>query len=294
MGTRWSEHIRSSGGQAMTPVYEDDPHRDYNLRPRETGASHAGATHVESHAHAETQPSWHDDNGWRSEGSSESSFHSGHHDSGWTLEHEPHDSDPWRESDPWVTPSPSPTPSSEDRPASPSGFGQIPFISQLTPEGWEERYFNARMNCGPAVMAMLARAVGLGQDMTDAELILMLAEVGGTDKEKGTVVRGITMMAEQLGFNADPRSGADLEQLNQDLDAGRPVVALGDSFELPWSSDGSRTAGHYILVIGRTGDGQYIVLDPMGQAGQRTVSPETLRRFITEHPVGGAQIAISR
>src|SRR5262245_53580140 len=49
--------------------------------------------------------------------------------------------------------------------------GTDPKISQFHPAGEDANYTNAEMNCGPAVGAMVARGMGYGKNMTDAQLI---------------------------------------------------------------------------------------------------------------------------
>src|SRR5687768_4843318 len=85
-----------------------------------------------------------------------------------------------------------------------------PKISQLEPAGKTSAYSNGPSNCGPTCGAMIARATGYGESMTDAELISHLGRIGKTDKE-GTPMNGLIAMGLEMGISgAIHGPGADL------------------------------------------------------------------------------------
>ena len=69
-------------------------------------------------------------------------------------------------------------------------------------------------------MAMVARAFGYGEGMTDAQLILDLGRKGGTSAN-GTDVGGIARMADAIGLQSETRGpGAQVDWIAQALAAG--------------------------------------------------------------------------
>jgi hypothetical protein len=68
-------------------------------------------------------------------------------------------------------------------------------INQLQPKGADENYKNALFNCGPAVVAMLARDHGKMKDLNDAELISQLGS--GLVTDKGATPEGLAQMMER-------------------------------------------------------------------------------------------------
>jgi len=170
--------------------------------------------------------------------------------------------------------------------------GKAPYINQYNPAGAANGYVNGDANCGPASMAMIARAFGMGGTMSDAQLINYLGGKGGTTSD-GTNVNGISAMAQTLGLGAETRGGADTAWIAEQIKAGKMVVANGDYYAMAPHADPAKvgTGGHYVSVVGMDANGNFIVNDPADK-NVGTVSPEALARFIRGNRNGGYQIAV--
>ncbi len=159
----------------------------------------------------------------------------------------------------------------------PAVTGNTPYVNQYSPAGKEQGYTNGGSNCGPASMAMVARAAGYGNDLSDAKLISHLGGIGHTTAA-GTGVNGIAAMAQAMGLNAQTRGpGAQVDWIAAELRAGRKVVANGD----------------YVLVYGIDGNGRFLVHDPADRR-VTSVSAAELDTFIRSNPNGGYQISVGR
>ncbi|WP_257453300.1 C39 family peptidase [Archangium lipolyticum] len=167
----------------------------------------------------------------------------------------------------------------------------VPYINQLSPTGADGSYTNGAMNCGPASMAMLAREMGYGAGMTDAQLINHLGQIGGTNSSEGTNVNGIVAMANAMGKNAQINQGTNVSWMADQLRQGKQVVALGDFHAMPPHQDEGRTSGHFVTVTGMDANGNFLVRDP-ADPNVRAVSPEQMAHFLGSHPAGGHQVAI--
>jgi hypothetical protein len=176
-------------------------------------------------------------------------------------------------------------------PSQSAAHGQAPYINQYSPSGAAQGYSNGPANCGPTSMAMIARAFGYGQGMSDAKLINHLGSMGGTNGE-GTGINGIVAMAHGIGKGAQVKGpGANTDWIRQQLEAGKLVVANGDYFAMPGHHGKVGTAGHYVAVVGIAGDGNFLVHDPADR-GISEVSASGLARFIDGNANGGYQIAV--
>ena len=166
----------------------------------------------------------------------------------------------------------------------------VPFISQYRPAGAENGYANGAANCGPASMAMIARSMGFGKGMTDAQLITFLGQAGDTNAE-GTSVAGIVAMAQAMGSFAQMKAGSDVSWVAEQLQAGKKVVANGDYYAMPPHQDESRTSGHYLDVVGMDKTGNFLVQDP-ADGNAKTLTPEQLQHFMSSNTNGGYAVAI--
>ncbi len=173
----------------------------------------------------------------------------------------------------------------------PTSGTQPPFISQYRPDGAERGYYNGPANCGPTSMAMVARAMGYGQGMTDAQLINHLGQKGGTSGN-GTNVNGIVQMAQAMGKQGQIRGpGANVDWIREQLQQGKQVVANGDYYAMPPHRNDAKTSGHYVLVYGMDAQGRFLVHDPADQ-NVKSVSAQELGYFINQNPNGGWQISV--
>jgi hypothetical protein len=174
---------------------------------------------------------------------------------------------------------------------------QVPWISQLNPSGSEFGYSNATANCGPASVAMIARAKGWGAGLTDAQLINQLGAIGGTTAD-GTSINGIAAMAQAMGQKAEinglPEVGAQgmLSWIDSSLAAGKKIVANGDFYSEPGRDSGQGPSGHYIDVVGKDESGNYKIRDPWSKE-VTTMTPDQLVNFLKNNPVNhGYAVAI--
>jgi hypothetical protein len=174
---------------------------------------------------------------------------------------------------------------------------QVPWISQLNPAGSEFGYSNATANCGPASMAMIARANGWGTGLSDAQLINQLGAIGGTTAD-GTSINGIAAMAQAMGQKAEinglPEVGAQgmLNWIDSSLAAGKSIVANGDFYSEPGRDSSQGPSGHYIDVVGKDESGNYKIRDPWSKE-ITTMSPQQLTTFLQNNPVNhGYAVAI--
>ena len=174
-------------------------------------------------------------------------------------------------------------------------------IAQRNPQGLDQAYVDATggylgdtfypgvAQCGPTSLATVARAFGWGEGQTDAQLIMTLGGIIGTDPVNGT---GAWAMAEgvnaynasnpdsALPFDATWCPGADLATIDATLAAGGMVVANGNYNAI---HGGSYDAGHFVAVVGKDADGNYLVMDPWSEGGPEVYTPEMMTTFIAEH-----------
>jgi Peptidase_C39 like family len=171
--------------------------------------------------------------------------------------------------------------------------GKVPLINQLAPAGNDGSYFNAQANCGPTSMAMVARAVGYGSHLTDAQLIMDMYNKCGTQGGNGTPVDGIRQGANAIGLDATTYySSAGVEKMAEEVRNGKMVVANGDYYALPapgrWNNaDG----GHYVVVTGMDAGGSFLVNDPAGGL-KLTLTPQQMAQYLRENPNGGYFTAV--
>ena len=163
----------------------------------------------------------------------------------------------------------------------------LPFVDQYNPVGKDGSYLNGDMNCGPALLASIAKSRGQTGGLTDAQLITQLGKTAGTTAE-GTSGNGMIAGLADLGMQTTARAGSDLNWINSQLAQGHDVLANGDFYSVPGRIDPNQVAGHYIAVTG-VNNGIYSVTDPAG--GSISMTAAQLDAFIKSHPQGGFTIA---
>ena len=132
---------------------------------------------------------------------------------------------------------------------------------------------------------MLARAYGQKNGLTDRQLIKRAADAGGPTLKGGTGIGGMVRIGEWLDLPT--RSNAhrpnQVRAARRQVKHGYTVVALGDSYALPWRWNPKKHEGHFIVLTEMTQRGRFQVRDPADKAepnGPRTLTPLQLRRFI--------------
>ncbi|HEY8206728.1 MAG TPA: hypothetical protein VIG99_04555 [Myxococcaceae bacterium] len=146
------------------------------------------------------------------------------------------------------------------------------------------------MNCGPAAGAMIGRACGYGEGLSDVQLVEKLADIGLTD-ESGTTGNGMIAIYEEMGLETAAIPGVDMSWINSQLAAGHYVTALGDYYAVPGRVDDSQSAGHYMDVTAYEAATQaqaarYSVADPANEA-LKYLSIMELKSFVNSAPNGG-------
>ncbi len=171
--------------------------------------------------------------------------------------------------------------------------GKVPLINQLAPSGNDGSYFNGQANCGPTSMAMVARAVGYGSHLTDAQLVMDMYRKCGTQGGDGTPVDGIRQGANAIGLDATTyRSSAGVEKMAEEIRNGKMVVANGDYYALPAPGRINNTnGGHYVVVTGMDDAGNFLVNDPAGGL-KLTLTPQQMAQYLRENPNGGYFTAV--
>jgi hypothetical protein len=167
--------------------------------------------------------------------------------------------------------------------------GKDVWVSQLEPTGKDTSYSNGEQNCAPAVAAMVARSAGYGKDLTDAQLITHLGQVGGTT-DQGTSGNGVIAMYNQMGMDTSAVAGANLDWMKAELNAGHHVNVLGDFYEVPGRVDSTQSAGHYLNVTGMTLGGNFLVKDPWDPTITEMTAAQ-MQNFIASGPQGGFAIS---
>src|SRR5262249_11531612 len=139
----------------------------------------------------------------------------------------------------------------------------VPFVDQYRPQGRDPSY-NGSENCGPAVLTGIAKGRGLTDGLTDAAMLMLLAEVAGTT-DIGTTGNGMVAGLDFLGLGHDAIPGCDLDWIDDELAAGHDIIAAGDFYSVPERWDPTKVSGHYIAVTGVRDDwSEYTVMDPAG------------------------------
>lgn len=174
--------------------------------------------------------------------------------------------------------------------------GRVPEINQNNPVGNDGNYWNGSSNCGPASLAMIARAVGYRGDLDDADLVMNLYRLANTDGDNGTGVPNMEAALQKMGLQTETSwHSANVDKMAAQLEAGNMIVANGDFYALgvPGRANSS-DAGHYIVVEGMDGNGNFIINEPW-DGRQYSVSRGQMQQFLLEWPgargVGGNWIA---
>jgi hypothetical protein len=162
---------------------------------------------------------------------------------------------------------------------------RTPLISQRFPKGRTAKY-HGESRCGPANMAMVARAFHRRPRLSDAALIVTLDRLDDGIENHATSPEGILRMAAALRLRAKIHPGFDDRWVRRVLDRGGLVLALGRPRYL--SPTEAHTGGHFVSIVGVAKDGELVVNDPYGrkQAKRYRVTPKMMESFVRHKPNG--------
>lgn len=166
------------------------------------------------------------------------------------------------------------------------GWRPIHHINQLRPEGADKNYVNGAFNCGPAVVAMMARGHGRMDDLNDAQLVQQLGQ--GIVSREGTTPEGIAQMMARadVPLAGDALGAGYAEKDVQDhLRQGHKLIAQVRSSNPRSQEDSS----HYVVVEGMTRDGNYVISDPLAKRPY-VVKPEVLKEAVLKAPPDGGML----
>jgi hypothetical protein len=163
------------------------------------------------------------------------------------------------------------------------GWDNIPQINQLHPSGAGMGYDGSK-DCAPAVVAMLARAMGGGGNLSDAALIKQLGQ--GLVGADGTKPEDMPQMLERAGL---PISGQALAGRYDDKDVAKHLQEGHTFIAQVEAREGGATSSHYVAVQGMTPQGNYIVSDPLAEKPYE-LTPEQLRTQVRKAPPDGGML----
>ncbi|WP_309889155.1 cysteine peptidase family C39 domain-containing protein [Archangium sp.] len=134
-------------------------------------------------------------------------------------------------------------------------------------------------DCGAAAAAMLLRAKGSKEGVSDAQLVKDLGSVYST--KEGTTPKQLSKMLAHEGIQVKQgTSQLDKGALDGTLTSGGKAVAMVDSNKIAPGGE-AKPAGkaHWVVIDGMDDKGQYMVKDP-SNASSYFVKPETLAKAV--------------
>ncbi len=176
------------------------------------------------------------------------------------------------------------------------------FFSQFRNETYNPTGPARSNNCGPASLAMAAKAFDKDGDISNIEQQIDRARMAMTWRTNDKELTSLTQIAggaKKLGLNTG--SVSDLKTLNSALESDKQVVLFGN----PAGAYGNRLSSgqyahynglHFILVAEKAKDSagktSYIVNDPLSRKGSITVSETELNRYMRRDNAGRTGIAV--
>ena len=164
----------------------------------------------------------------------------------------------------------------------------VPFVDQDHPAGADASY-DGSQNCGPALLAGIAKSRNDTFGRADAQLVELLATIAGTSPEDGTTGFGMIFVLRVLGMRTAATPGANMDFIHAELAAGHVVIACGDYYAVPSHAQehpGGHSS-HYIAVTGASGGwSRYRVTDP-ADAKDTSLTDAELETYIRSGPDGG-------
>jgi hypothetical protein len=148
-------------------------------------------------------------------------------------------------------------------------------------------------DCGPTCLAMVAKRwfkipIGLSASPEGVDDLISYIRQLMTGKEKrrhGTSDTQIAQAAEALGIKASVTEKLTIKTLDAELDSGHMVIANGNPMApgaYGHSHGGAKLygGGHFILIVGRTKNGDYVINDPANKDSPLTITQGGLSCFL--------------
>lgn len=185
------------------------------------------------------------------------------------------------------TPPPPPSPAATAV-AKPDGVFLTQFVSSWNPDGPT----TSNENCGPTSVAMAVRAFGKVPSGMDPHETLVnavrQAATGNTDITQGTSCAELAKAAQDFGLTTSSLNPGDMAGLDSALASGKMVIASGDPIAYEralgltgadYGNNARYDGSHYILVMGKSADGNYIVDDPLSRKGSLSLTPSLMATY---------------
>lgn len=171
----------------------------------------------------------------------------------------------------------------------------VPFRTQKDGGRWQTS------NCGPAILGMVLDGFGIAGQATDDLRFRAHTYQGTVGMRTGTALEHIAHVAEDFGvpthglYAGEGRFRAwTVDDVRDQLRAGRPVMPLVRLSLLPGYEDMAPRWGHYILLTGIAPDGFYysdpLKTDP-ADGTARTIGAAQLERVIANSHIPGQAVA---
>lgn len=119
-------------------------------------------------------------------------------------------------------------------------------------------------NCGPAALKAVENTMGVGPSDQKSYQV-----ESGTDSDKGTPITNLEQTAAGHGLQVNSQGQMDLAQLQQSVQAGKPVIVAVQLDGEGGGPDSGWEAGHYVVVTG-INNGQVTFMDPSSESPERS------------------------
>ena len=199
-----------------------------------------------------------------------------------------------------------------NHPAPPGTCSSTSEANQFMVTQWGGTSFNSANgapygynDCGPTCGVMLASSFGLipppGPGGAEQAIDKMRDAALGYDTKYSQDTDETQIGHALQGLGAKTQSiGDDLASIDKAVGEGKKVLIAGD----PWSAWGSNMnkqgdylnhqdpGGHFVALMGKTPEGNYIVNDPLSKKGSIEVTPSQLKEFFRQGGNNSGALAV--